>query len=346
MFCFLGLVVGWRGFLDFGVMRGLEKVVSGVPTGLIWGDHWDRRQSGFGGELHFGKEDTDFLDGVSLALEFEGTNIGLGAAAELSQECGGGSWEIGSQEGGGKALAFAERPQDGLKALVIGGVLGEGKGLLFGDVEVHDLDGFENEVEGSPEIAKIHKKFVAGNLTGEGKFGGWKIGGGCGLEEGLAGLGHGTVGVGDLIGLGGRGSGLLVFFDHGDSSAQEVSEFVGEVAIVAADHSFEAVESVMGEIDFAQEEIADRVGIAVEEFEEIVGPDDIADGLGHFLEFALFVAAGGDESVAENPFGWGDAGGHTHGGPKQSVEFKNVFADNVEIHGPVLLELLVIAAVT
>jgi hypothetical protein len=26
---------GWRGFLDFGVMRGLEKVVSGVPRGLF-----------------------------------------------------------------------------------------------------------------------------------------------------------------------------------------------------------------------------------------------------------------------------------------------------------------------
>ena len=86
--------------------------------------------------------------------------------------------------------------------------------------------------------------------------------------------------------------------DQREDAADEVAVAVGEVGVVASDHSVEAEAAVLAEGDLAEEEVAEDVGGE----EVLLGPGGIGDGGegGVFLELAgVVVLYAAQELVAE-----------------------------------------------
>ena len=131
-------------------------------------------------------------------------------------------------------------------------------------------------------------------------------------------------------------------------------------AVVAGDEGVEAEAAVLAEGDFAEQEVAEDVGgeevlfvlpgfvgeaaagncrlrcrrlQGAEGVEDGFGADYVAAGLRHLRFFEEEPAVGGDG------FGQRQAGGEQECGPVDAVEADDLFADEVEVGGPVLFEL-------
>ena len=121
-----------------------------------------------------------------------------------------------------------------------------------------------------------------------------------------------------------------ILADHGQRAADEVAVAVGEVGVVAGDEGVEGEAAVLAEGDFAQQEVAEDVG--AENVEDGFGADHVAARFGHLRLFEE------QPAVGDHGLGQRQAGGHQECGPVDAVEAGDLFADEVQVGGPVLVE--------
>src|SRR6266576_6661012 len=126
-----------------------------------------------------------------------------------------------------------------------------------------------------------------------------------------------------------RHDALAVAMNHRERARHEVAERVGEVRGVARVEALPAEIAVALEPDFAQQEVAERVGAVP--LDRPVEAHRCAGGLAHLRAGPLHVAV--------RPHGTRDRqlGGEQHRGPDHAMEARDAFADHVQVGGPQLL---------
>ena len=143
--------------------------------------------------------------------------------------------------------------------------------------------------------------------------------------------------------------------DHGEGAADEVAVAVGEVGVVAGDEGVEGEAAVLAEGDLAEEEVAEDVG-----GEEVLF---VLCGSRRVLrepkasrmvsvrtmlprDFDIFDSSKSkSQPWAMTALGSGRFGGEQEGGPVDAVEADDLFADEVEVGGPVFFEFGLVGGV-
>ena len=115
---------------------------------------------------------------------------------------------------------------------------------------------------------------------------------------------------------------------------QEVPKVVGQIAVDAANQGITAEVTVLTEVDFAEQEVADSIG--TELVNEANGVNDIALGLTHL------VAVHNQPAMAVNLFRQRQVEGHEDAGPYDGMETHDFLAHEVQISRPVLVEFFLV----
>ncbi len=209
-------------------------------------------------------------------------------------------------EDGDDAQEFGGGPENGGFALGIGIGRAEGPGLLGGEIFVREGDDGPDGFEGSGKFHFVEavEDFADGGLR-------------FFREELVLRL--------ECRGLGNFSAETL--FDHGGGATGEIAVAVGEVAVVAGDECVVAEVAVVAEGDFAQQEITECVH--AEHVDDGARKDNVALGLAHLR------LVHEEPAVGPDLFREGEHGGHEERGPVDGVKTDDVFADDVEIGGPV-----------
>ncbi len=82
-------------------------------------------------------------------------------------------------------------------------------------------------------------------------------------------------------------------------------------------------------------------GIHTEELHQVIRVDDIAAGLGHLHALLRLAGCGEEPGVTEYLLRQRQIQAHQEDGPVECMEADNVFADEMQVAGPVLAEHLV-----
>ena len=113
-----------------------------------------------------------------------------------------------------------------------------------------------------------------------------------------------------------------------ESAAGEVAQAVREIGIVATDERIEAKTAVLTENDFAQQKIAQ--GVDAHGIGNWHRSDNVTARLTHFTFFKQ------EPAVREHLLRQFPTGSHQECGPKNGVETKNFFADQVQVGWPTI----------
>ncbi len=117
----------------------------------------------------------------------------------------------------------------------------------------------------------------------------------------------------------------VVFLDHGRSATGEISETVGEIAVVTLDERVVTEIAVLAENGFAQKIVAKSVH--AEDVNDRPRANDVAERLAHFG------AVHQQPAVGPDLFRQRKACGHQEGGPVDGMKADDFFSDEVEIGG-------------
>ena len=121
-----------------------------------------------------------------------------------------------------------------------------------------------------------------------------------------------------------------VLVHHVDDAADEVAVAVGQVAVEALDERIEAEAAVLSKRDFAQQEVAQRIG--AQNFLDRFSAHDVALRLGHLALVKEQPAVGFHAARRLN------ARGHQKRRPVDAVETADLLADQVHVRRPEFFE--------
>ena len=157
---------------------------------------------------------------------------------------------------------------------------------------------------------------------------GFSEGGRGGLSGGL-----GDWGGSETSEIRGGLAGDGVLLAEGGEALDEVAEVVGEFVVISVLKFFPGEIGIREGVDVTEEEVAEGVeAVAVEDFYRI---DDVAEAFAHLL------TAGEDVAVGDNAAREGQTEAEQDGGPGDSVEAEDVFADELGGGGPEISDGLV-----
>ena len=127
-----------------------------------------------------------------------------------------------------------------------------------------------------------------------------------------------------------RNRALKRAINHGQSTAGEIAEAVGQIGVVTGDERFAGEISVLAEDNFAEQVVAQRV--VAQGFHNGLGVGHVAFRLAHFFGFKE------QPTMSVNAFRQGKFGSHQKCGPVDRVEPNDFFADHVQVGRPIFLE--------
>ena len=132
--------------------------------------------------------------------------------------------------------------------------------------------------------------------------------------------------VGGLRLAGGRHGFIEPAAGHRAGAVQQVADGVGQVVVDQIAEPLLLKVAFLAEGDVPQEVPTDRVTAAA--LEQLGGVQDVAQGLAHLLAFP------GQEAVAKDLGGKGQARREQHGGPVDGMETEDVLADDMDRRRP------------
>src|SRR5438309_336035 len=114
--------------------------------------------------------------------------------------------------------------------------------------------------------------------------------------------------------------------DHGQGSAGEVAEAVGEIRIVALYQCVEAEAAILPEDNFTKQEVTQAVH--AHHLLNRCGADDVAARLAHLVVLKE------QPAVREDALGQVEPSSHQEGGPEYCVKANDLFSDEVQVGRP------------
>ena len=154
------------------------------------------------------------------------------------------------------------------------------------------------------------------------------------LEHNFSGLMRGFGNVRIAVGL--RHLAVAILMDHAQRAAREIPESVRQVRVIPLHQRVVTEAAVLAEHDFAQQEIPQR--IHSRHLRDRPRAHDVAAALAHLVLLKQ------QPSMREDPFGQREFGGHQERGPEDGMEPHDLFADHVQVGGPVAAILPIGAA--
>ena len=138
------------------------------------------------------------------------------------------------------------------------------------------------------------------------------------------------VGLGQVGRIQARHHAARVLADHGQRPGEEIAQIVRQIRVQSREHGVVGKGGVQAEAHLAQQKIPG--GVRAVFGGQFPGPDDVAEGFGHFGRIHVPVAVHVQTPVRFQPHRL------EHGGPVDGVGFQDVFGDHVLGHGPVVRE--------